>query len=154
MTMQLIVTIILFLPSLLASLFIFAKTPKAPSQGLSLTSSKTLKTPIGSPNLSQISPEKLLKKIDELYRSRGSRGQMEMQVITPDWTCTLKMDMWTKGQNYIFITIKEPKKDKSVSSLKRKNEKIRILYCKDIKTFGKRMVPENTFTLTHLEKRR
>jgi outer membrane lipoprotein-sorting protein len=64
----------------------------------------------------------LLKKIDELYRSQGSKALMQMQVITPNWTRTIKMDIWTKGLDYTFVRILEPRKDRGVSSLKRKNE--------------------------------
>ena len=68
------------------------------------------------------SVNKILKNIDELYRSKGSQGKIEMEVITPDWSRTMKMDMWTKGMDYTFIRIKEPRKDKGVSSLKREDD--------------------------------
>ena len=67
------------------------------------------------------SVNKILKNIDELYRSMGSQGKIETEVITPEWSRTMKMDMWTKGLDYIFIRIKEPRKDKGVSSLKRED---------------------------------
>ena len=44
---------------------------------------------------------------------------MEMEVTTPNWSRTIKMDMWTKGLDYSFVRINAPRKDKGVSSLKR-----------------------------------
>ena len=67
-------------------------------------------------------PESLLKKIDELYRSKSSIAKIEMNVETPDWSRTIKMDLWTRGMDYTFVRIKEPRKDKGVSSLRRKNK--------------------------------
>ncbi|MCB9228177.1 MAG: outer membrane lipoprotein-sorting protein [Deltaproteobacteria bacterium] len=69
-----------------------------------------------------VSPQELLRKVDDLYRSKGSQGQIEMELITPDWSRTLKMDMWTRGMDYTFVRIREPRKDKGVSSLKRQND--------------------------------
>lgn len=68
------------------------------------------------------SAKDLIKKIDELYRSSGSIGKMEMEITTPNWKRTVDMDMWTKGMNYTFVRILSPRKDRGVSSLKRKNQ--------------------------------
>ena len=38
------------------------------------------------------SVNKILKNIDELYRSKGSQGKIEMEVITPDWSRTMKRE--------------------------------------------------------------
>lgn len=61
----------------------------------------------------------LLKRVDELYRSSGSKGRMAMTIETPDWQRTIKMAIWTKGDQYTFIRIEEPRKEKGVSFLKR-----------------------------------
>lgn len=61
----------------------------------------------------------LMKKIDELYRSTASQGRMAMTIKTPDWSRTIKMAIWTKGDKYTFIRIAEPRKEKGVSFLKR-----------------------------------
>lgn len=61
----------------------------------------------------------LLKNIDELYRSDTSNVKIEMDVITPNWSRTLKMELWTKGMHYTFVRIESPRKERGVSSLKR-----------------------------------
>lgn len=64
----------------------------------------------------------ILDKVDELFRSDTSYGNMRMEIETPHWKRTLVMEMWTKGMDYTFVVIKSPRKDKGVSTLKRKNE--------------------------------
>ncbi len=64
----------------------------------------------------------LLKKVDELYRADTSQTIVEMQIKTPNWDRSLKMEIWTKGMDYTFITILEPKKDQGISTLKRDAE--------------------------------
>lgn len=61
----------------------------------------------------------LIKDIDELYRSTASQGRMEMAIKTPDWSRTIEMAIWTKGDKYTFIRIAKPRKEKGVSFLKR-----------------------------------
>ncbi len=67
-------------------------------------------------------PISILKRVDELYRSKGSYTQIEMQIITPDWKRTLKMDIWTKGLDYTLVRILSPRKDRGVATLKHKSE--------------------------------
>jgi len=68
------------------------------------------------------SAKDFIKKIDELYRSSGSVGKMDMEITTPNWKRVVEMDMWTKGMDYTFVRIRSPRKDRGVSSLKRKNQ--------------------------------
>ncbi len=62
--------------------------------------------------------EEIVKKSDELYRSTTSYAEMEMQIETPDWKRTLRMQAWTEGMKKTFITILEPKKDAGIGTLK------------------------------------
>ncbi len=64
----------------------------------------------------------IVKKIDELYRSSTSAGEMEMEIITPNWQRTLRMKVWTKGMNKTFIRILAPQKEKGVATLRLGNE--------------------------------
>lgn len=64
----------------------------------------------------------ILKKTDELYRSKTSFAKMQMQIETPRWKRTMKMDIWTKGMDYTFVTVTYPVKDKGVSTLKREKD--------------------------------
>jgi outer membrane lipoprotein-sorting protein len=64
----------------------------------------------------------LVKKIDELYRSDSSIADVEMEVKTPHWKRTMKMQMWSKGKKRTFIVIKSPRKDAGIATLKKGKE--------------------------------
>jgi outer membrane lipoprotein-sorting protein len=66
--------------------------------------------------------ERILNKVDRLYRSDTSKSEIQMLVKNPNWERTLEMTVWTKGMEKTFITINSPKKDKGISTLKRGNE--------------------------------
>jgi len=66
--------------------------------------------------------EKIVRKMDELYRSRSSEALVEMQIATPDWQRTLKMRAWSLGMDKTFIRILEPKKEEGVATLRIGNE--------------------------------
>ena len=64
----------------------------------------------------------LVKKIDQIYRSKTSYAEFEMEIVTPHWQRTLAMDSWTEGTKKTFIRINEPKKEKGVATLRVENE--------------------------------
>lgn len=66
--------------------------------------------------------EKIVKKIDELYRSDSSYSELEMQIVTPHWERTLKMKAWTEGMEKTFIRILSPPKERGVATLRIGNE--------------------------------
>jgi len=66
--------------------------------------------------------KKIVKKIDELYRSKTSYSKAEMIIETPHWKRTLLMDVWTEGMEKTFIRILSPKKDKGIATLKIGNQ--------------------------------
>jgi len=66
--------------------------------------------------------KEILKKMDELYRSTSSSAQFEMEIITPNWQRTLKIDAWTLGMEKAFFRILYPQKEKGMSTLKVGNE--------------------------------
>ncbi len=65
---------------------------------------------------------KIVKKIDELYRSKTSYAKIEMTIETPHWKRTLQMVVWTEGMKKTFIRILSPKKDKNTATLKIGNQ--------------------------------
>jgi len=71
----------------------------------------------GEPDATEI-----VKKLDELYRSESSYAEFEMNIITPHWERTLKMDAWTEGMDKTFLRIVFPAKEKGVSTLRIGNE--------------------------------
>lgn len=64
----------------------------------------------------------IVKKVDELYRSKSSSASVEMEIITPHWKRTLKMDSWSLGMEKTFIRILAPKKERGIATLKMGNE--------------------------------
>lgn len=60
----------------------------------------------------------LLKKMDELFRSKSSTSIMKMKIITPNWQRTLEMQSWTRGMDDTFIRVLSPRKDRGVATLK------------------------------------
>jgi outer membrane lipoprotein-sorting protein len=71
---------------------------------------------------SDIDAKDIVKKLDALYRSESSFGEMEMQIVTPHWERTLSMKVWTKGTDKTFIRITSPQKEKGVATLRLGNE--------------------------------
>ncbi len=66
--------------------------------------------------------EEIVKKSDELYRSKTSFAEMEMQIETPDWKRNMRLKAWTEGMKKTFITILEPKKDAGIGTLRMDTE--------------------------------
>jgi outer membrane lipoprotein-sorting protein len=64
----------------------------------------------------------IARKVDELYRADTSSALVEMEIITPHWQRTLKMNVWSKGMDHTFIRILEPKKERGIATLRIKNE--------------------------------
>ncbi|MGB0936263.1 MAG: outer membrane lipoprotein-sorting protein [Colwellia sp.] len=64
----------------------------------------------------------LLKKMDELFRSKSSAATMKMKIETPNWQRTLEMQSWTLGMDDTFIRVLSPRKDRGVTTLKIDNE--------------------------------
>ncbi len=64
----------------------------------------------------------IVKKMDELYRSQSGSLVMEMEIVTPHWRRTLKMNVWSVGMDKTFIRILEPKKESGMATLRVGNE--------------------------------
>ena len=66
--------------------------------------------------------EKVVNAIDRLYRHDSSRTTMEMEIQTPHWTRSLKMEAWSEGMDKTFIRILEPRKERGMGTLRIENE--------------------------------
>jgi outer membrane lipoprotein-sorting protein len=60
----------------------------------------------------------IARKLDDLYRSSSSFSEVEMEIVTPDWTRTLDMQVWTAGTDKTLARILAPKKDRGVGTLR------------------------------------
>jgi len=77
---------------------------------------------IGEGAAAKTDAREIVKKVDELYRSESSFAVMEMEIITPHWQRTLKMEAWSMGMDKTFIRILLPKKEMGIATLRIENE--------------------------------
>lgn len=61
---------------------------------------------------------KILKIVDEVFRSDSSYAEVRMIVKNENWERTMEIEMWTKGMEKTLITIRSPKKDAGITTLK------------------------------------
>jgi len=66
--------------------------------------------------------KEIVKKADELMRSKSSYSEMTMTIVKPDWSKTMSMKIWALEPDYALIYITSPARDKGTVTLKRKNE--------------------------------
>jgi hypothetical protein len=89
----------------------------------SLIISLSVSSPVFSKQISDESKiEKILNKADTLYRSSSSQITFVMSIENENWERELEVEMWTKGMSNTLITIKRPKKDAGVSTLRKDKE--------------------------------
>jgi len=69
-----------------------------------------------------IDVRKVIKDIDQLYRSTSSYSEIEMEIVTPHWQRTLTMKCWTQGMDKTFLRITAPQKENGVATLRIENE--------------------------------
>lgn len=62
--------------------------------------------------------KKIVKKMDELYRSNSSYAEIIMKIETPNWKRSLKIKSWSLGTKRTFLRILEPKKERGIATLK------------------------------------
>ncbi|MBN1818172.1 MAG: outer membrane lipoprotein-sorting protein [Sedimentisphaerales bacterium] len=59
-----------------------------------------------------------VKHFEDLYRSRSSISRAELKVIRPRYERTLRMKIWTRGEQRALILIEEPAREKGTATLK------------------------------------
>ncbi len=64
----------------------------------------------------------IVEKMDRLYRSDTSYGDVEMMIETEHWKRTLRMDIWSEGLDRTLIHINSPRKDTGIATLRKKTE--------------------------------
>ncbi|KJY79772.1 outer membrane lipoprotein-sorting protein [Vibrio nigripulchritudo] len=78
--------------------------------------------------LTSISSEKILtateiiERSDQQMRGESSYTVSTMNIVRPDWTRSMSMKSWSKGQDLSLVLVTAPAKDKGTSSLKRYRE--------------------------------
>ncbi len=66
--------------------------------------------------------KEIVRKANELIRSKGSFSQVRMKVIKPDWSRGMEMKVWALEPDYSLLLITKPAKNKGYVTLKRKKE--------------------------------
>ena len=69
-----------------------------------------------------LSALEIIRKADEKTRGNSSQGDMTMSVIRADWSRSVTMKFWSKGNDLALILITSPPKEKGQVFLKRKTE--------------------------------
>lgn len=64
----------------------------------------------------------VVNAIDRLYRHDSSHTVMEMEIHTPHWSRTLKLEAWSEGMDKTFIRILQPQKERGMGTLRIDNE--------------------------------
>jgi len=64
----------------------------------------------------------IIRKSDELIKSKSSYSEVSMTIIKTDWSRTIGMKMWSLEPDFAIIYITEPARDKGTVTLKRKKE--------------------------------
>lgn len=64
----------------------------------------------------------VMDKMDTLFRSRSSRGRLRVEIDNKRYNRTLEMNIVTLGLDYSLVTITHPRKEKGISTLKRRTE--------------------------------
>ncbi|RMG72244.1 MAG: outer membrane lipoprotein-sorting protein [Bacteroidetes bacterium] len=69
------------------------------------------------------SPKQILQESENRRRGvESSYSEMTMEIIRPDWTRTMSLKSWGRGDEYALILVTAPARDKGTATLKRGNE--------------------------------
>lgn len=68
------------------------------------------------------SASEIVAESDKQMRGDASYTVATMNIIRPDWTRSMSMKSWTKGQELSLVLVTAPAKDKGSASLKRQKE--------------------------------
>lgn len=62
--------------------------------------------------------DRLLARLDDLYRSKSSVGRMEIAVVTPRNTRTMRLKAWTRGEEEVLVVVESPPRDAGTATLR------------------------------------
>ncbi len=69
-------------------------------------------------NLLAITPEELVKRVEDNLRGKSSQGEMIMKVVKRTWARELHFKFWEKGKDKTLIVITYPAKERGIATLK------------------------------------
>lgn len=67
--------------------------------------------------------KEIIRQAEEVRRGvETSQAEMTMTIVRPDWTRSMSMKSWSKGDEYALMLITAPARDAGTATLKRGNE--------------------------------
>ncbi|WP_242344177.1 outer membrane lipoprotein-sorting protein [Anaeromyxobacter terrae] len=60
----------------------------------------------------------LLARIDDLYRSKGSVARLEITVVSPRTTRTMRLAAWTRGEEQVLVVVEAPPREAGTATLR------------------------------------
>lgn len=63
--------------------------------------------------------EELTRRLDELYTSKASIARVELKVVRPRQTRTMRMKVWSRGEDRALIVIESPAREAGTATLRR-----------------------------------
>lgn len=64
----------------------------------------------------------IIMHTDSLLRGKSNHGIFRMTVVRPEWSRSMTMESWERGQNLSFIEVMEPPKEAGTAFLKREGQ--------------------------------
>ncbi len=98
-----------------------ARSPIASSLGaLALALTLAVGVSFGARAQSAHPPDlaQMLRRLDQLYTSTSSTAVAELTVVTPRQTRTLRMRIWSKGEDHALVVIQEPSRERGTATLR------------------------------------
>jgi len=65
-----------------------------------------------------LTASEMIDKFMDLNRGESSWGVMEMDIVTPDWSRTVEMEWWEKGEDRFLVRVLSPARDLGNGTLK------------------------------------
>lgn len=60
----------------------------------------------------------LVRRLDDLYLSRASIARVELSVVTPRRTRTMRMRVWSRGRDRALVVLESPARERGTASLR------------------------------------
>jgi outer membrane lipoprotein-sorting protein len=62
--------------------------------------------------------EAVTRRLDDLYRSTGTIARLEITMVTPRQTRTMRVRTWSRGQDRALLVIEQPARDAGTATLR------------------------------------
>ncbi|MBD3235120.1 MAG: outer membrane lipoprotein-sorting protein [Candidatus Eisenbacteria bacterium] len=60
----------------------------------------------------------LLRRFDEMYESSGTTARVQIEIVSPEKTRTMKLRVWSQGEDHALIVIDAPPRDAGTATLR------------------------------------